>query len=273
MPAPVRRPPTWDGHLLLLYRTEVQRRAGLGAWMRRGLDVDALIYYTQPQLPDSDERSLGRLLEDVPGAGAAFERGQIVVVNAEDESAYDLTRTDCAIDAAREAGYSSIRWAGEVETAWSVMSADEHARVERVAESLCRATALDVLCQFRAEGSASLLRRLAQVHGGGVRDALFHATPLDDGMALAGEVDASNSGVLLALLAAATTAAPPTTFRLDLRDLEFLDVGGARALLDGTARFRAAGGTLRLQSPQPLVGRVCDVFGVHRATGVDLEEI
>lgn len=239
--------------------------------MRRGLDVHAQIYYTQPPLPDSDERSLVRLLDDVPGADAALQRGQIEVLTAQDRSAYHLAGSGAAIDAALQAGYSSVRWSGEFETALSVMSPEEHDDLEQVTDTLCRASALDVLCQYRAGRSTSVLRHLTDVHRDGVRDTLFHATPFTGGMALAGEVDASNSGLLHALLAASTPRTAPTTFRLDLRDLGFLDVGGARAVLDATAPYRAAGGTLQLQALQPLVERVCRVFGVNRASGVHME--
>lgn len=270
--SPVRRPPTWDGHLLLLYGTEAQRRAGVGAWIRRGLAVDAKIYYTQRPLPDTDERSLVRLLVDVPEAGAALDRGQIEVVSALDPSAYDLGRSGAEVDGALAEGYSSVRWSGEVQTAWWTMSPDEHHRLERTVETLCLTRPVDVLCQYPADDSVGILRHLAGIHGGGVRDTLFHATPVADGLALAGEVDASNRDVLLALLAGTTSAAAPTTFRLDLHDLAFLDVGGARALLDGTSHYRARGGTVRLESLQPHVDRVWQVFGLTDQDGVLVEE-
>ena len=43
----------WDGHVLLLHRTEGERLAGLTAWVRRGLELGEKIIYTEfPFMPE-----------------------------------------------------------------------------------------------------------------------------------------------------------------------------------------------------------------------------
>jgi hypothetical protein len=37
----------WDGHLLLLHHSEQERSAKLAAWVRRGLENDEKVIYTE----------------------------------------------------------------------------------------------------------------------------------------------------------------------------------------------------------------------------------
>ena len=37
----------WDGHLLLLHHTEQERSSKLAAWVRRGLENDEKVVYTE----------------------------------------------------------------------------------------------------------------------------------------------------------------------------------------------------------------------------------
>jgi hypothetical protein len=53
----------WDGHLLLVYHEESQRRIGVAAWVRRGLELGAKILYIEPQ-DDPPGRSLSGLVWD-----------------------------------------------------------------------------------------------------------------------------------------------------------------------------------------------------------------
>ena len=69
---PAGRRPVWDGHLLLLYHDESQRRTEVAAWVARGLGLGAKILYTEPE-DESPERSLSGLLQSEPEAVAALE--------------------------------------------------------------------------------------------------------------------------------------------------------------------------------------------------------
>ena len=70
------------------------------------------------------------------------------------------------------------------------------------------------------------------MHGDGVRETLLHTARRPGGIAIRGEVDVSNHDVLRCVVQAATLGAADS-FVVDLSQLEFLDVSGARALLGG----------------------------------------
>src|SRR6476646_117343 len=71
------RPMSWDGHLLLVYDNERQRRAGVAAWVRRGLDLGAKVLYIEPPEESAERSLLGVLKEDEIDANDALARGQI----------------------------------------------------------------------------------------------------------------------------------------------------------------------------------------------------
>ena len=103
----------------MLYHDESYRRAGVAAWLRRGLELAAKILYTEPPGEPSG-RSLTGLLQDQPGAAEAAERGQIQVIQA-DRTAYDPRWQASVVEDALRQGYPSVRWSAEATTAWSVM--------------------------------------------------------------------------------------------------------------------------------------------------------
>ena len=112
------------------------------------------------------------------------------------------------------------------------------------------------------------LGRLSAAHGAGLRERLLDVAPLDGGgLALSGEVDVSNRGMLSSVLLAATQTPERGPFQLDLSGLGFLDVGGARELVAGTDRYRLRGGHVRLLDPQPHVDRLIRLLGVDREQG------
>src|SRR6476619_323553 len=104
-----------------------------------------------------------------------------------------------------------------------------------------------------------------------MRELLFQAAPFDGGLAVSGEVDASNHDILRALLQAATAATDRDSFVVDLSGLYFLDVRGARALMAGTGAYRRHSGQVRLREPQPVVDRVIRLLAFDRSRGVLME--
>lgn len=262
--------PGWDGHLLLFYGEESQRRAGVAAWVRRGLDLGSKILYTQPpdELPD---RSLPGLLGDEPDALEAMERGQIQVVPA-DASTYDPAFIETFVDGALSEGYPSVRWSADASTAWGVIPRSRHELVEQATDQLCTSRPLSVLCQYPALEGGDSMAFLSQAHGGGLRAQLFQAAPVEGGLALAGELDATNHRILRSLLTTATAAPDRDPFVLDLRWLDFLDLPGARALLFGTLDHRRAGGLVRLDAPRPHIAQLIHLLGIDQAEGIVMGE-
>lgn len=261
-----RRPLGWDGHLLLLYHHESQRRRGVAMWVQRGLELGAKILYTEPP-GEPPERSLSGVLQTHARAREAVESGQIQVVVAE-QAAFDPAWQASVIDEALEQGYPSVRWSGEARTAWAVMSPARHADLERTTDGLCRSHPVSVMCQYSARESMEVLRPVCTVHGAGLRERLFEASPFPGGLAVAGEVDVSNQDILGSLLSAATSTTERDPFVVDLSALSFLDVAGARALMTGAAPCQSRGGHVLLLAPQPQVDRLIRMLGIDRMQGV-----
>lgn len=261
--------PGYEGHVLLLYYEESYRRTGVAAWLRRGLELGAKILYIEP--PDElSARSLSALLQDQPDADEAVERGQIQVVPA-DRRAYDPHWQASVVEDALRQGFPSVRWSAEATTAWSVLPRNRHADFERTTDRMCQSLPVSVMCQYPARESIELLGPVSTVHASGLRERLFQAAPFDGGLAVSGEVDASNHDILRALLQAATAATDRDSFVVDLSGLYFLDVRGARALMAGTGAYRRHSGQVRLREPQPVVDRVIRLLAFDRSRGVLME--
>jgi anti-anti-sigma regulatory factor len=86
----------------------------------------------------------------------------------------------------------------------------------------------------------------------------------DRGLHLAGEIDFSSVGVFEAAFDAAYGATAPTgadvgDVRLDMCEVDFVDVAGARALLRAAARLGARG-RLVLDRPPPVLLLVLTFF-------------
>jgi len=265
-----RWPTSWDGHLALVYDDEDQRRAGVAAWGRRGLDVAAKILYTEPA-QEPPERSFVALLEEHGiGVDAAVERGQLQVFPASAQ-AYSPAWQASVVEGALASGYPSVRWSGEAATAWGVMSPAAHADIEQATDGLCDSGAVSVLCQYPSDLSPTTWQTVVRTHRGGVTDSLLRVSQVLGGLGLTGEVDASNVQTLSALLMAIGAWLAGTDLVLDLGGLTFMDLAGVRAVLGATAAHRGRGGRVRLQAPQQQVARVLAGMGVDTSTGCRIE--
>ncbi len=262
--------PGWDGHLLLFYDEESQRRAGVAAWVSRGLELGSKILYTQPR-DEPPERSLPGLVRDDPDALEAMDRGQIEVVPA-DPSTYEVAFIRAVVDGALSDGYPSVRWAGDASTAWGVMPRSGHELLEQATDELCASLPLSVLCQYSAVERSGAIGFLSRSHGAGLREQKFQAAPVEDGLALAGELDGTNQATLRSVLTAATSEPGRDPFTLDLSRVDFLDLPAARALLFGTLDHRSGGGHVRLEAPQPQVAQLLHLLGIDRETGISVGE-
>jgi anti-anti-sigma factor len=124
------------------------------------------------------------------------------------------------------------------------------------------------MCQYSTRESIELLGPVSSVHASGLRERLFQAVPFEEGLAVSGEVDASNHDILRALLHAATAATHRDSFVVELSGLDFLDVRGARAVMAGTGAYRRHGGQVRLRAPQPVVNHLIRLLAFDRSRGV-----
>lgn len=266
------QPADWDGHVVLVHDNEQQRRHGVAAWVRRGLDLGAKILYVEP--PDEpEERSFrGLLREHALDAHEALRDGQLEVLYASNE-VYSPSWQESVVDEALAVGYPSVRWSGAAVTAWGVMPPTVHADVEWATDELCQNRPVSVLCQYSTRLPQATLQTVSAMHGDGIREAQLRTSPVPGGLAIAGSVDASNERLLRCALMAATATATTRggTLVVDLAGLEFLDVSGAKALITGTTSHRIKKGTVRLLAAQPPVDQLLRLLGAHEAEGFEME--
>jgi anti-anti-sigma factor len=257
----------WDGHLVLLHRTELDRRSGLAAWVRRGIERDEKILYAESE-DESPQRSVLEVLRnqgiDVHAATAGG-RMQVVPLPEFYPTGYRPMAERALAD-----GFRAVRVSGEVEAVLRFLSEDAYAAVERHVDGWCRTGRFSSLCQCSdAISHASWLPRMTALHAKGIRELRLHTSGSEHGLVLAGEMDLTNQDLLTDVLRAATSGAD-STFRLDLSRLTFLGVSGTWALLEGTQQFREQGGRLRLVAPQPMVERALRAARVDLAPRVDV---
>lgn len=258
----------WDGHLLLLHRSEQERRSGLAAWVRRGLERGEKVIYTEvPAAPA--ERSLRAVLEprgvDV---AAATAEGRLVVLPPDEF--YPPGGQAEVVKRALADGFPGVRLSAESSAARSVLTAAAYTEAERRMNDLCRSLPVSALCQYDEDATADDgLRPLVALHLGDVRTARLATGAADGAFAVAGEIDFSNEDVLAAALDTAAADAAGT-FHVDLSGVTFLGAAGCRAMLQGTDGFRRRGGRVILAAARPSVGHLLQIVGIDRAPGVEL---
>lgn len=262
----------WDGHVLLVYATEQERRAGVVAWVRRGLEAEAKIVYVEPADAPAERSLMQVLSDDHVDVTRAVGRGQLQVVDP--RAGLGTAWQAALVEDGLDAGYPAVRLGGDAGTSWSVMSPLDHADAEWAADELCRTRPASILCQYSASVTPSMLERACAMHGAGVRESKLLTVPIQDGVAIAGEVDLSNVQILRSALAAAcesTNDVVCAEFVVDLARLTFLDVAGARALVTGTRLYRSRGGVVLLRGAQPIVDRLLRQLGMDQVDGIFLE--
>jgi hypothetical protein len=70
----------WDGHLLLLHHSERERSSKLAAWVRRGLENDEKVVYTEARGSAQEGRLLAALRGNGVDAVAATAEGRLSVI-------------------------------------------------------------------------------------------------------------------------------------------------------------------------------------------------
>jgi anti-anti-sigma factor len=264
-------PRQWDGHLLLLHHDEAQRRRGVAAWVRRGLDLGEKILYTEPA-EQPPGRSLRELLVDQQlDVGEALASGQLSVVVA-GELAYDADWQNCVVESALKEGYPSVRWSGEAETAWSVMPRPVHETLELATDGLCRDRPVSVMCQYSTAETDQRLTAWCHLHGAGLRERSVALACIPSGVALSGEIDITNHSIVRSALTAATSRSRRPACTLDLSGLRFLDVRGADAIVAGTDGYRRAGGRVLIIGAEGPVARVLRILDIGERGGISMEE-
>jgi anti-anti-sigma factor len=255
---------TWDGHVLLLHDSDEERLTRTTAWVRRGLELGERVVHADGE----DGTRLLDALRRVRVDADAASRGGFLVAAPAEQLVDPVARRDLVTEALA-AGYPGVRL--EVPAV-----ADRAGRgpvasePELDAQALCRSGRVSVLCRSdRARVRGTLLRTAVASHSDGVRAGILSSRHAPEGLSLCGEADMSVADVLAAALHAATAVAHGLAW-VDLGDLRFLDVAGARALMHATRRFRENGGTVVVLDARPPVRHVLHLLGLDRLDGLVL---
>lgn len=260
----------WDGHVLLLYASEDERRAGLAAWVQRGLDRGEQVLCTQTGADPPGCSVLAVLAAQGVDVEAASADGHFVLLSLHDFYA-PVGGHGGLVDRALSAGFSGARLSAEAAAALSLMDQVTYAGLEHAMDAMTRTRPVSAMCQYdRAGTTGERLDHVVAMHPVGLRERQLSSSSDSGCVALTGEVDHDNDEVLAALLRVGTRACADGTLRVDLSGITFMDVAACRALTTGTQRFRAAGGELLLLGPRPGVQRLLALLGVDRLDGVQV---
>jgi anti-anti-sigma factor len=252
--------PGWDGHLLLVYASEHERRAGVAAWARRGLDRDEKLFYGELE-NEAPERSVVTVLREAGvDVDAAQRDGRLVVLPLPEF--YPAITQQALVTAAYDEGYAAIRTSADSRAALTIMPVDEYARFERLIDELIRRASMSALCQYdHGLMTAGWLGPATAQHLGGLRERQLYTGGDDGTVALGGRVDAKNNRLFEAVLNAAASAAPEV-LRLDMQGLTLLSAQGCRTLVDATAEYRSNGGQVRLVGVTGTVAHAVRMLGL-----------
>ena len=269
----------WDGHLLLLHGSELERGSRLAKWVRRGLERDEQVVYGQDESVAPKRSVLAVLAQHGIDVQAATADGRLLVLPLDAVYGAGTGGLMARLEQAWAKGYRGVRTSGETSVGRTGAPEEVYPGLAATLERLCRTQPLSALCPYeRGTTVGARLEQATAAHTGGIRESQLHTTTTDHGLILAGEVDASNELLLLAAVRAATspasiptaTSTVPGTLEIDLRRVSFLSAGGCRALAVGTQQFRDQGGGVLLVAPQPIVERVLRLYGLDALTHVEL---
>ncbi|WP_448639558.1 MEDS domain-containing protein [Geodermatophilus sp. URMC 63] len=205
------------------------------------------------ELLDSGQLQL-RTLEDAYAAG-----GELV-------PAEQVRRYRDTVRAALDGGRSGLRVAADISAlaaAGRPALRQLHA-YEQLADVLVDEVPMTALCLYDAAAGHDVLGPVAVLHPAqhlGGREPLAHLSGRGTTLALHGEVDRTEAAHVATALTD-VAGGTPGELVLDLTDLRFLDVAGARAL-EGAVRELAARGTrVRMTGARRAVLRCLDLFGL-----------
>jgi anti-anti-sigma factor len=269
-PAPRSRALGWDGHLLLLHRSEPERLLRLAEWMRHGLQRGEKVVYVEPVDAGRDSVAV-QMGEHGIDTGALRADGRLEILAP--EVYYPVGAPEAVVDRALTEGFPAVRISGAATSALSVVTPAGHRDIEWGVDRLCRTRPVSALCQYAYPDTAGpLLRAALDTHPSGFRELSLAGGGTRSRLVLQGSVDVANVEVLASLLrAAADGAAAAATSRLhvDLTDAVHLAATACRAVAQASEPFRTAGGILVLEGADPAVEQVLRICGLAELPGVE----
>jgi anti-anti-sigma regulatory factor len=260
-------------HACLMHTSEAWRRARVTAWsaaaLARRKRVVCLTAAPQPALsrcaaPDSEDSTptldwlrAGGIDEDYLRTGAlqvlddAALEGLLPSGTGYSAAEARDVLTDW-VDGALHEGYDGLAvTTGSAARHRVLPDQNEQLALEANLDKLVAERPLAMLCQFspRIE-PPEMPAQFASIHYQEVIDGCWSATARSGGLALRGEIDATNATHVAAVLG---TAAQRGIYDIDLSELRFLAVAGARVLHVHASDLYARGQALHLhRTPRPI---------------------
>jgi anti-anti-sigma factor len=177
-----------------------------------------------------------------------------------------------AVDAALDRGRTGLRVAADGTVPARRGPAERRGLFiyERLIDAMIDTVAMTGLCLYDASLGEHVLGPVAVLHPDqhcGDREALAHLSGRGPWLSLHGEVDVTRADdVFRALVDIARDA--PGEVVLDLADLEFLDVAGARMLATAAHLLAEVGVQVRMVRARRLVGRCLELFDLAEGPAV-----
>ncbi|WP_091439758.1 MEDS domain-containing protein [Geodermatophilus poikilotrophus] len=228
----------------------------------------------------SSRPELLRILAPLPGRDELLASGQLRVQSTAGVYAAGgaLLPTEqvaayrSLVAEARERGRAGLRVAADV-TPLARPGAGARRQLhvyEQLADAMMGTVAMTALCLYDSALGAEVLGPVALLHPdqhAGEQEPLAHLSGRSPSPSLHGEVDVTQAdGLFRALVDVA--GGTPGEVVLDLSDLRFLDVAGARALARATDVLRGSGVQLRLVRVPRVAARCLALFGLSGADTV-----
>jgi anti-anti-sigma factor len=260
----------WDGHLLLLHRSEGERLRRLAEWMRHGLQRGEKVVYVEPT--DAGRESVAvQLREHGIDADALHADGRLEILAP--EVYYPVGAPEAVVDRGLAEGFPAVRISGAATSALAVVTAAGHRDIEWGVDRLCRTRPVSALCQYAYPATAGpLLRAALDTHPSGFRELSLAGGGTRTRLVLQGSVDVANVEVLASLLGAAAdgaAAAGIARLHVDLTDAVHLAAIACRAVAQASESFRSAGGRLVIEGADPAVEQMLRICGLAEMPGVE----
>jgi anti-anti-sigma factor len=249
-----------DRHALLVYQDRALRLDQLAAFAGRGLERGEVVLCTAA----SDDCLLDEGLAARGVEVAAARRAGRLVWLPLDElfSAGGMTEY---VTRVLQRGHAGVRLCGDAATSTAHLGREAMQAAEQEMDHLCDALPVAALCQYDAvAGTPEHVSELVAAHRQVVRTDTLLLTRRGGEVHLRGEVDFAAAPVLEAALRQAAADGGTGSMVVDLTELTFIDIAGHHALMRGTDRLRAGGGSLVLRGASGSVLRVLDILGLRR---------
>jgi anti-anti-sigma factor len=222
----------------------------------------------------SSRPELLRMLAALPGRDGLLASGQLEVHSTAGvyASGGELSPTEqveayrSMVGAALRRGRTGLRVAADV-TPLVRRGLDVRRELhvyEQLADAMMGTVTMTALCLYEASLGADVLGPVVLLHPDqhhGEGEPLAHLSGRGPELSLHGEVDVTQADALFRALVDVAGGAPGEV-ALDLSDVRYLDVAGARALARATQVLRAADVHLRIVRAPRVAARCLELFGL-----------